>query len=430
MFNPSSASGFTVREAYLYCDDVPLVHIARACGTPTYVYSLDSILARAAVLRGALSGRDALVCYSVKANPHAAILTALARAGLGADVVSGGELTRALRAGFPPERIVFAGVGKTEDEIAAAVGAGVRSINVESAGELRRVVAAAESRRTRAAVAIRVNPDVDAQTHRHLTTGVRRSKFGVSAEETHVLFEEMARAPAVECVGLHVHIGSQMTDHARFAEVRAAIEPILADYRARWGEPRLIDIGGGFGVRYAEERVPPLGEFARAAAAAFADVGGTLVIEPGRSLVAEAGALLTRLLYRKPEDRPVHYVVDAGMTDLIRPALYDAHHDVRAIVEAPAPAKRVRVDVVGPVCESSDVLAAARELPDVEPGAVFAIMTAGAYGFAQASTYNSRPRAAEVLVSGDRFTVIRERETIEDVLRGEIVPPWMTGDAT
>jgi diaminopimelate decarboxylase len=305
------------------------------------------------------------------------------------------------------------------------VRAGVRSINVESAGELREVALISDRAGRRARVAVRVNPAVDANTHRHLTTGVDRSKFGVSPDEATDLFAEAARSPSLECVGLHVHVGSQMSDASVFARVRSAVGPVLDAYRSRWGEPRLVDIGGGFGVRYNDEPVPPLEAFARAAADAFADTGGTLVIEPGRSLIAEAGVLLTRLLYRKPQDRPVHYVVDAGMTDLLRPALYDAHHAVRPVDEPALDASFATVDVVGPVCESSDVLARARRLPDAEPGALFAIMTAGAYGFAQASTYNSRPRPAEVLVSRRRYAVIRKRETIDDLTRGEIVPPWL-----
>lgn len=425
MFSDDPLEAFAERSGVLHCEDVSLAGIAREWGTPVYVYSLTAVLSRLAILQRALGRRDALVCYSVKANPHAALLAALARHGAGADVVSGGEMARALRSGFSPDRIVFAGVGKTDEEIAAALGHGIRAIHVESSEELRRVTALAALAGATASIGIRVNPDVDALTHRHLTTGIERSKFGVSPAEACEMLEEIARTSSVRCVGLHVHIGSQIADAAPFARVRGAIAPVLEAYRTRWGEPQVMDVGGGFGVRYHDETVQPLAPFARAVADAFADVGGLLLIEPGRSLVAEAGVLLTRLLYRKPSDAPAHYVVDAGMTDLLRPALYDAYHDVRLVDPQPRDARTIAVDVVGPVCESSDVIARGRSLPDVQSGALFAIMTAGAYGFAQSSTYNSRPRPAEVLVQGDRSAVIRARETLDDLVRGEIVPAFV-----
>jgi diaminopimelate decarboxylase len=418
---------FTYRDGVLHCEDVPLGALAQAVGTPAYIYSLNAVLARYRALSSALRPRS-LVCYSVKANACQAILTALAAEGAGADIVSGGELFRARRAGFSGERIVFAGVGKTSAEIADALAEGVLSVNVESAEELARVASVAQQTGRVAPVAIRVNPDVEADTHRHLTTGTAATKFGVGVPEALAMAERIQRSPALRFVGLHAHIGSQITRLGPFETLARTLRPLVQECAARGMPPDVLDIGGGIGVRYKNETPPPLAAFADAVNRAFTDIPCRLVLEPGRSLVAEAGVILTTLLYRKPERAPQYYVVDAGMTELIRPALYDAYHEIRPVVQSNG--RTETVHVVGPVCESSDVLGRERTLPAGAPGDVYAIMTAGAYGFVQASTYNSRPRSPEVLVAGDRFAVVRPRETYEDLVAGETIPSFLPFAAT
>ncbi len=418
---------FTPQGGVLHCEDVPLPRIAAEVGTPFYVYSLQAVLSRYRVLEASLARPGTLICYSVKANACRAILTALAAEGAGADIVSGGELVRALAAGVPAERIVFAGVGKTAEEHEAALAAGVLAVTVESVEELHALAAVARGRGAVAPVALRLNPDLFAHTHRHLTTGVAGSKFGLQPDEVAAALETVAREPALRLAGFHVHIGSQLTRLDLHAELAARVLPFLAAAGERGLAPEFLDVGGGLGVRYGDEEVPPLADFGASLARAFASAGCRLVLEPGRALVAEAGALVARLLYRKPAADPRHYVLDGGMTELIRPALYDAYHHIQPV--APRPGAPRTVDVVGPVCESADVIGAARALPPAEPGDLFAIMTAGAYGFTQASTYNSRPRPPEVLVSGGEWAVVRPRERVQALTAGERVPGFVRADA-
>ncbi len=416
---------FTLRGGVLHCEDVPLPRIAAAVGTPSYVYSLQAIISRYQALRTALAAAPdpPLICYSVKANACRAILAALATEGAGADIVSGGELLRTLAAGIPASRIVFAGVGKTGDEHAAALEAGVLALTVESADELRALERTARARGRVAPVALRLNPDLFAHTHPHLTTGTAGSKFGLQMDEVDGALAVIAGSPALRLAGFHVHIGSQLTRLDLHAELAARVVPFVREAMARGHAVEFLDVGGGLGVQYDDEPVPSIAAFGASLVAAFAPAGCRLVLEPGRALVAEAGVLLARLLYRKPDGVPRHYVLDGGMTELIRPALYDAYHRIAPVV--PRPGAPVVVDVVGPVCESADVLGAARTLPPAEPGDLFAVLTAGAYGFVQASTYNSRPRPPEVLVSGGEFALVRPRERMQALTAGERVPAFV-----
>lgn len=418
---------FIQRDGVLYCEDVALPILADMVGTPAYVYSLQAIISRYRALAEALSttATPALICYSVKANACRAILAALAAEGAGADIVSGGELLRALAAGVPPSRIVFAGVGKTAEEHAAALEAGVLALTVESTEELLALEGVARARGSVAPVALRLNPDLFAHTHRHLTTGTAGSKFGLQLEEVDGALGTIAGSPALRLIGFHVHIGSQLTRLDLHAALAARVVPIVRDALARGHAVEFLDVGGGLGVRYGDETnpVPTIAEFGASLVAAFAPAGCRLVVEPGRALVAEAGVLLARLLYRKPAAAPRHYVLDGGMSELIRPALYDAYHRIVPVV--PRAGQPVTVDVVGPVCESADVIGANRTLPPAEPGDVFAIMTAGAYGYTQASTYNSRPRPPEVLVSGGEYAIVRPRERMQALTAGERVPGFV-----
>src|SRR5262252_9305680 len=402
---------FQAVRGVLHAEGVSLERIAEMAGTPTYVYSEATLRRHFRVVDEAFAGAPHLVCYSVKASGNLALLSALARWGSGFDVVSGGELARVIEAGGDPARTVFAGVGKTEAEMAFALRAGIGMFNVESAEELEALDRVGRRLRRPAPFAIRVNPGVEAGTHRHISTGHSTSKFGVAFSEARALYERARRMGGVRARGVDCHIGSQLT---RLGPLAAALRQVAGLYRALRSEGHALewlDVGGGLGIRYRDEDPPSPDRWAATVREATGDTGATVLVEPGRVLVGNAGVLLTRVLYR------TLVVVDAGMNDLIRPALYGAEH---AIV--PVRARRGRstlVDVVGPVCESTDVLGRDRRLVLPEPGALLAIRGAGAYGMTMASTYNGRPRPAEVLVSGARARLVRRRERVEDLWRGE-----------
>ncbi len=410
---------FSYQNGQLHCEGIPLEAIADQAGTPTYVYSAGAIMQVYDAYVRALDGLPYLVCYAVKANMNLAVLTLLARLGAGADVVSGGELYRALRAGFEPRRIVFAGVGKTREEIREGLKADVLAFNVESASELAAVDEVARGEGARARIAFRVNPDIDPDTHPYISTGLKTSKFGVPYGEARDLYRRAARLPGIEVVGVHMHIGSQLTKATPIADSLARLVELVEALQGDGIRLNYVDVGGGLGIRYREEHPPSPGEYVQALAPLFRRLGLTVLLEPGRSIVGNAGALLTRVLYRKATDGRRFLIVDAAMNDLIRPALYNAHHEIRPVEEAPVGAATEVVDVVGPVCESGDFLAKERALPHVPEGALLALLSAGAYGFAMSSNYNARSRAAEVLVHGDRFQVVRRRETYEDQIAGE-----------
>lgn len=412
---------FTYRHGTLHCESVPLSRVAEAVGTPTYVYSRAAVLAAYRAWDHAFRDVPHLICYAVKANSNLALLHALAQAGAGADVVSGGELYRALRAGVPPRRIVFSGVGKTREEMREALKADILMFNVESVSELRALDEVARGLGARAPISVRVNPDVDPETHPYIATGLRTSKFGIPIGEAPAVYREAARMAGVEVVGVQMHIGSQLTKTAPFADAAARVVALADDLRTRGIRIRYLDLGGGLGIRYRDEQPPSPEHYARALLPLVRTLDVTVVLEPGRSIVGNAGVLLTRVLYRKDTGAKRFVVVDAAMNDLVRPAMYNAHHEIHPVSE-PRAADGETVDVVGPICESGDFLARDRTMPRVEEGELLAVMSAGAYGFVMASNYNDRPRAAAVLVDGDRYTIVRRRETYEDLVAGERLP--------
>jgi len=412
---------FTYQEGRLYCEGVPLEAIADAVGTPTYVYSGGAILDAYDAYERALAGLPHLVCYAVKANMNLAVLDLLARAGAGADILSGGELYRALRAGFEPQRIVFAGVGKSRDEIREGLKADVLCFNVESAAELAVIDEVARAEGTRARIAIRVNPDIDPQTHPYISTGLKTSKFGISHREARDVYRRAAGLAGIEVAGIHMHIGSQLTKVTPIADSLARVADLVEALREDGIALRYLDVGGGLGIRYRDESPPAQREYVQALRPLLERLGLTVLLEPGRSIVGNAGALLTRVIYRKATEGRRFLIVDAAMNDLIRPALYNAHHEIRPAAEAVPSTPVEVVDVVGPVCESADFLAKERSMPALSEGALLAVLSAGAYSFAMASNYNARTRAAEVLVQGDRFQVVRRRESYEDLIAGESV---------
>ena len=412
---------FAYRHSDLCCEQVSLRSLAADVGTPAYVYSKAALLESYRGYDDAFAEVPHVVCYSVKANGNLGVLGTLARAGAGADIVSGGELFRALRAGFPPGRIIFSGVGKTRDELREALKAEVLMFNVESLSELRALDDVARETGVRAPVALRVNPDVDPETHPYIATGLKTSKFGIPFAQAHEVYAEAASLKGVEVVGADIHIGSQLTKAAPLADAVARIAALVKTLRERSIEIRMVDVGGGLGIRYRDEAPPTHREYATVLLPALRELGVTVLLEPGRSIVGNAGILLTRVLYRKETGEKTFVVVDAAMNDLIRPALYDAYHELQPVAEARLDAPRETVDVVGPICESGDFLAKDRALARTEEGDLLAIMSAGAYASAMASNYNTRPRAVEVLVDGNRYTIVRRRETYEDLVAGETV---------
>ncbi len=413
---------FHYEAGVLRCEDVPLSEIAESAGTPAYVYSYAALQGAYRELDEAFAGLDHLVCYAVKANGNLAVLRTLASFGAGADIVSVGELYRAMRAGFDPKMVVFAGVGKTERELMAGLGERILLFNVESASELEHLDRLASRHGKRARVALRVNPDVDADTHDHVATGRAFDKFGIPVDEALALAERVGEYRSVDLIGVHQHIGSQITKLAPFTESVERSAALVAELKNRGFDIRYFNIGGGLGVRYKDEEAPTPKELVDAVRPTLEASGTKILCEMGRFIAARAGALLTRVIYRKKSGEKDFLVADAGMNDLLRPSLYDAHHEVRAVGEDGSVAN---ADLVGPVCESGDYLARDRELPDAREGDLLAVMCAGAYGFSMASNYNSRPRPAEILVRGDRWAIVREREGHADLVKGELVPAFL-----
>jgi diaminopimelate decarboxylase len=408
---------FEPKAGALFCEDVALEQIARDVGTPTYVYSTATLTRHLRVVQEAFASVPTLVCYSVKANSNLAVLKLFVKGGAGFDIVSAGELERVRRVGGDTRKIVFAGVGKTEAEMAAAIKAGILMFNVESAEELEALAKVGQQLGVDAPFALRVNPDVDAKTHKYIATGLKTSKFGVPFDEALALYARSKKLKGLVARGLDCHIGSQLTDTRPVREAMTRVGGLYRQLKAKGFPLTHLDVGGGLGVTYTTETPPGVADYAKAVIEPLKDLGATLVLEPGRVLVANAGVLLTRVLYRKKTPAKHFVIVDAGMNDLLRPALYEAHHDIRPI--APRKGKKVTVEIVGPVCESSDVLGHGRSLPPLQQGDLLAIMTAGAYGMSMSSSYNSRPRPAEVLVDEGRARVVRTRETLTDLMRGE-----------
>ncbi len=411
------------RHGQLCCEEYPLREIARRMGTPVYVYSRATLEHHFRVFDEAFSAIPHVVCFSMKANSNGSVIRTFTRLGGGVDIVSGGELARALAAGAHPKKIVYSGVGKKVGEIEEALRRGILMFNVESREELERIDAIAGRMRKRAPISIRVNPDVDPKTHPYISTGLKRNKFGIRILDAVKDYEWAARRRNIEVVGVDCHIGSQLTDLAPFLDAAGRVRRLVDQLLAKGMPIRYVDIGGGLGIRYNDELPPQPKEYANAIVNAFRGLDVTLVLEPGRVLVGNAGVLVTEVLYTKkipsPSGRGKHhfFIVDAAMNDLARPSLYGSYHAILPVGKAPA--GRVTADVVGPICESGDFLARDRTLPPYKSGDLLAVMSAGAYGFSMSSNYNSRPRAAEVMVSGDRAEVVRERETIRDVVGGE-----------
>ena len=406
----------------LTVDPALLTAIAERVGTPAYVYNANAIRAQYHALEDALAQVPHRIHYSVKANGNLGVLRLLRQLGAGADIVSVGELHRARAAGFAPEAIVFSGVGKTDAELSEAVRVGVGFVHVESAGERDALLVAARRVGKQVGVGIRVNPDVAADTHPHIKTGERTAKFGVPFDEVVGLARRLVDEPAARLRSLAMHIGSQITDPEPYRRGTVKLLELVAAVRASGVQTmECLDVGGGLGVRYHREQLLSLKAFAAAVAPPVRAAGLTLLLEPGRFLVANAGVLLTRVLYRKHSGGREYVIVDAGMSDFIRPSHYNAHHEIVPLKDGSRP-DRV-VNVVGPICESGDFLALDRKLPLVEPGEYLAVLGTGAYGFVMSSTYNARPRPPEVIVEGDRWYVARARESLDDLLRGEVAEP-------
>jgi diaminopimelate decarboxylase len=406
------------RDQTLYLEELPLADIARREGTPSYVYSRAAILDRFQAYERAFGDVPHKVCYAVKANSNLSILKLLAEAGAGFDIVSGGELFRALKAGADPQTIIFSGVGKTAQEIDYALEHQIKSFNCESEPELALIDSLAARRGIRARVALRVNPDVDAATHPYISTGLRAHKFGIDISEAETVYERARALQNLSLDAVSCHIGSQITDIVPMLEVFDKMIALVERLRARGLSIHSLDLGGGLGVAYKPgDKAPSICELVQAMCQRTAGHDLEILIEPGRSIVAEAGVLLTRVLYRKSNGERQFVIVDAAMNDLIRPALYHSHHEIVPLRKSPGGA--IIADVVGPVCESGDFLARAREMPNVLPGDLLAVCTAGAYGFVASSNYNSRPRPPEILVEGDSYRVIRKRENFDDLVRGE-----------
>jgi diaminopimelate decarboxylase len=417
---------FDYRGGILHAEGVALDRLAAAVGTPFYCYSTATLTRHYEVFAGAFADVRALVCYAMKANSNQAVVKTLAGLGAGADVVSGGELKRALLAGIPPSKIMFSGVGKTETELAAAVDAGILCVNVESEPELARLSAIATAKGRRPDISLRVNPDVDARTHAKIATGKSENKFGIPISRAREVYAHAAKLPGVRVSGVDMHIGSQITELQPFDDAFALLSEFVHMLRADGHAIEHVDLGGGLGIPYRDGEDPP-GPKAYAAVVkrATASLDCTLIFEPGRLIVGNAGILVTRVLYVKRGEAKTFVIVDAGMNDLVRPTLYEAHHEVRLVKQPPADARPILADVVGPVCESGDFLALDRTIAEPAPRDLLAVMTAGAYGAVQAGTYNTRPLVAEVMVKDNRYSVVRPHISVDEIVALDRLPDWM-----
>ena len=418
---------FDYQGGVLHAEGVSLATIAAEIGTPFYCYSSATLTRHYRVFAEALenAGLDATICYALKANPNRAIIRTLGRLGAGADVVSEGELRQALAAGIPAERIVFSGVGKTRRELDFAVASGIMQINVESEPELEALSAVASARGVTMPIALRVNPDVDAGTHAKITTGKKENKFGIEWTRAVEVYRRARSLPGVDVAAIACHIGSQLTDLQPFRDAFLRVRDLVATLRDDGFDIRRLDLGGGLGIPYDDETPPSPAAYAETIAATLGDLGCRIVVEPGRLLVGNAGILVTEVIYVKEGETRTFIIVDAAMNDLIRPALYEAHHTIQPVVE-PLPGAEPRlVDVVGPICETGDTFARQRALPPLRAGDLLALRTAGAYGAAMSSTYNTRPLVPEVMVDGPRFALVRARPTYQDMLAQDRLPDWL-----
>lgn len=416
---------FQYKGEELFCEDVPVRRVVEETGTPCYIYSLATLKHHFLTFDSAFTDTSHLTCYSVKANSNIAILKLFGSMGGGVDIVSGGELYRALKAQIPPDRIVYSGVGKTVEEIDFALREKILMFNIESTQELEQINRRAEAMNVKASVSLRVNPDIDPNTHPYISTGMKRNKFGISTDTALRAFDDAKNLKNIQMIGLDCHIGSQLTDVTPFVDALKRLRALIERLRQRGADIRYLDLGGGLGIVYDQEAPPQPHEYARALLQELADIDCTLIFEPGRVIVGNAGIFVTKVLYTKRTPAKNFIITDGAMNDLIRPSLYGSYHSVQPV------ARNLKeteiVDIVGPICESGDFLARDRGLPMSAQGDYLAVMSAGAYGFTMSSNYNSRPRVPEVLVSGGHYFVIRRRETWEDLVRPEIMPDFLEG---
>ncbi|MAM23998.1 MAG: diaminopimelate decarboxylase [Rhodobacteraceae bacterium] len=418
---------FLYRDGMLHAEDVPVADIARAVGTPFYVYSTATLLRHYGLFDAALAGMDHLVCYAMKANSNQAVLRTLAQAGAGMDVVSGGEYLRARAAGVPGERIVFSGVGKTRQEITQALEGGIRQFNVESEPELEMLDAVARSLGKVAPVTIRINPDVDAKTHAKIATGKSENKFGIPIARAREVYARAAAMPGLQVIGIDVHIGSQLTDLAPFEQAYAKVADLTVLLREDGHDIRRLDLGGGLGIPYERSNAaPPLPtDYGAMVQRTLGHLDCEIEIEPGRLIAGNAGLMVSEVIYLKSGQGRDFLILDGAMNDLIRPAMYDAYHDIVPVVEPEAGVAQQPYDIVGPVCETGDTFARQRMMPPLSAGDLVAFRSAGAYGAVMASEYNSRPLIPEVMVKGDQFAVIRPRPTFDDMINRDTIPEWL-----
>jgi diaminopimelate decarboxylase len=418
---------FAYRNGVLHAEAVNLVDLAQAVGTPFYCYSTATLRRHYQVFADAFADVRALICYAMKANSNQAVIKTLADLGAGADVVSGGELRRARAAGIAPDKIMFSGIGKTADELALAVDEGILCVNVESEPELVLLSSIAAAKGRTASISVRVNPDIDAKTHAKIATGKAENKFGIPISAARDVYALAARLPSIKVTGVDMHIGSQITELEPFDNAFALLSDFVATLRADGHTISHIDLGGGLGIPYREDNEPPPAPHAYAALVkrATRDLGCSLIFEPGRLIVGNAGILVTRVLYLKRAEPKCFVIVDAGMNDLIRPTLYQAHHDIRPVQEPRTNAVRIVADIVGPVCESGDFLALDRDMAQPQAGHLLAVMTAGAYGAVQAGTYNTRALIPEVLVREDEWALVRPRLEVPQLIALDRMPPWL-----
>jgi len=418
-------NSFEYQQGELYCEQVPISRIAKEVGTPCYIYSHETLIRHFHAYDNAFKDIPHVIAFAMKANSNLAILRLMAKEGSGVDIVSGGELFRALKAGVPASKMVFAGVGKSPDEIRDALKADILMFNVESAAEIHAINDVAASVGMKARIALRINPDVDPKTHPYISTGMKKSKFGIAADRALEEYKMASSLRHIDVVGVHAHIGSQLTDVTPFVDSLKKVVALIETLKGHGINIRYLNIGGGLGITYSDEKPPLPQDLAHAISPLVKDLGLTLVMEPGRVIVGNAGILVTKALYEKAGETKHFVIVDAAMNDLIRPSLYGAYHEIRPVNEAAVRRPKQMVDIVGPVCESGDFLAKERSLPHIQPDDLLAVMSAGAYGFVMASNYNSRPRVPEVLVKGGKFHVIRDRETYDDLVKGERIPSFL-----
>ena len=415
---------FEYKKGELYCERVPVSRIAQQVGTPFYLYSYRTLVRHFKVFNEAFEGIPHLVCYSMKANSNLALIRLFVNLGGGVDVVSGGELYRALKAGADPQKIVFSGVGKKEDEIEYGLKAGILMFNVESSMELRTINEVAGRMDKKAPISIRVNPDIDAKTHPYITTGMKQNKFGIDILRAPMAYRLSSELPNLKVMGIDCHLGSQLVDVDPFVEALKRLKSLVDQLRMEGMEIRYLDLGGGLGITYNDEEPPHPYEYASNILEEIRSFNCTLILEPGRVIVGNAGILVSKVLYTKENEEKCFIIVDAAMNDLVRPSYYGSFHQILPVREEAR--EEIVADVVGPICESADFLAKGRKMPRPNPGELITVMSAGAYGFSMATNYNSRPRVAEVLVRDDEIHVIRKREDYEDLVRGESIPDFLT----